>query len=104
MTLLICTFAAVVASVVWYLTPARSELRLGFLSLMFWGASLMWLVDAIMEYREIGADYFTPAGADMLNDAFLGVSVVALGLVIWLVAVLLADPRHVFARHAHTQG
>ena len=33
--------------------------------------------------------------ADMINDAFLGVSVVVLGLVIWLVRMLLADPKGV---------
>ena len=53
----------------------------------------MWLGDAIFEYAEIGAEYFTPAAADMLNDAFLGFSVVALGLVIWLVILLIKDPK-----------
>lgn len=100
MTLLLCTFAAIAATLVWYLVPARRELRLGILPLMFWGASLMWLVDAFMEYRELGADYFAPAAADMLNDAFLGASVIALGLVIWLVALLLRDPRHVLRARA----
>ena len=68
-------------------------MKLGFLSLMYWGASLMWLVDAVAEYIEIGAEYFTPAPTDMLNDAYLGLSVVALGLVIWLVALLIKDPK-----------
>ena len=49
--------------------------------------------DAIFEYAELGAEYFTPAPADMLNDAFLGLSVVALGFVIWLVRLLIADPK-----------
>jgi hypothetical protein len=55
----------------------------------------MWLVDAIFEYAELGAEYFTPAPADMLNDAFLGLSVVALALVIWIVSLLIRDPRGV---------
>ena len=62
---------------------------------MFWGASLMWSVDAVSEYMELGAEYFTPAAADMLNDAFLGLSVVVLGLVAWLVIVLVNDPSGV---------
>ena len=53
-------------------------MKIGFLSLMYWSVSLMWLVDAILEYIEIGAEYFTPAPVDMLNDAYLGLSVVAL--------------------------
>ena len=31
----------------------------------------------------------------MLNDLFLGLSVVALGLVIWLVILLVSDPKGV---------
>ena len=91
MTLLISVFAAVAATIAWYNTT--SNMKLGFLSLMYWGASLMWLVDAVAEYIEVGAEYFTPAPSDMLNDAYLGLSVAALGLVIWLVVVLLKDPK-----------
>ncbi len=91
MTLLITVFAAVAATLVWYNTT--SDMKLGVLALMYWGASLMWLVDAVAEYIEIGAEYFTPAPSDMLNDAYLGLSVAALGLVIWLVIVLIKDPK-----------
>ncbi len=95
MTLLLTVFAAVVSTVVWYCNESRSQLRLGVLCWMFWGASLMWLVDAIAEYMEIGAAYFAPAAADMLNDTFLGLSVIALALVIWVVILLVHDPRGV---------
>ncbi len=91
MTLLITVFAAVVVTVIWYNTT--SDMKLGFLALMYWGAALMWLVDAVAEYIEIGAEYFTPAPTDMLNDAYLGLSVAALGLVIWLIALLIKDPK-----------
>lgn len=62
---------------------------------MYWGASLMWLVDAVVEYIEAGAEYFVPAAFDMINDGFLGLSVIAFGLTIWLVAVLVKDPNGV---------
>ena len=55
----------------------------------------MWLVDAIFEYAELRAEYFTPALDDMINDTFLGFSVVALALVIWIVFVLIKDPKGV---------
>ncbi len=93
MTLLVTVFAAVITTVVWYATAGKNEMRLGTLCLMYWGASLMWLVDAVFEYAELGAEYFTPAPKDMLNDLFLGLSAVALGLVIWLVIVLIRDPK-----------
>lgn len=92
MTLLITVFAAVVATVKWY-TRKDDSMQLGLLCCLYWGASLMWLVDAVFEYVELGAEYFTPAAADMLNDAFLGLSAVALGLVIWVVRLLITDPK-----------
>lgn len=92
MTLLITVFAAIVATIIWY-THENSKLKTGRLCLMYWGASLMWLVDAAVEYMELGADYFTPAAADMLNDGYLGLSVVAFGLVIWLITELVKNPR-----------
>ena len=95
MTLLVTVFAAVVCTAIWYKNAPESKMQLGLLCWLFWGASLMWLVDAVFEYAELKADYFTPAPADMLNDLFLGLSVVAMGLVIWIVVLLIKDPRGV---------
>lgn len=95
MTLLIAIFAAVISTVIWYCSKTARELKVGVLCWMFWGASAMWLVDAIFEYAELGADYFTPAPEDMLNDTFLGLSVVALALIIWVVILLIKDPKGV---------
>ena len=95
MTLLVTVFAAIISTVVWYQKAPDNHLRLGMLCWMYWGASLMWLVDAIFEYSELQAAYFTPALADMVNDLYLGLSVVALGLVIWVVMLLIKDPKGV---------
>ena len=92
MTLLITAFAAIVSAVLWYTKP-QSNMKIGTLALMYLGASLMWFVDAVTEYIEIGAEYFTPTAADMLNDAYLGASVVILGLIIWIVTVFVKDPN-----------
>ena len=94
MTLLISVFAAVFVTVKWY-NRKNDDMQLGILVFMFWGASLMWLVDAIFEYAELGAEFFTPAAADMLNDFYLGLSVVAFAMIIWLVILLLKDPKGV---------
>ena len=95
MTLLTSTFAAVICTILWYKNAPKSEMRLGTLSLMYWGASIMWFVDAVFEFAELKEAYFTPEPADMLNDLFLGLSVVALGLLIWLVILLIKDPKGV---------
>ncbi len=95
MTLLITVFAAIISTVVWYVNAPKSNMKIGVLCWLYWGASIMWLVDAIFEYAELRDAYFTPALEDMINDSFLGLSVVALGLVIWLVYVLIKDPKGV---------
>jgi len=93
MTLLTTVFAAIICTVIWYKNAPKDEMKVGILCWMFWGASLMWFVDALFEYAKLKADYFTPAPADMLNDLYLGLSVVALGLTIWLVILLIKDPK-----------
>ena len=95
MTLLVTVFAAVICTAVWYKTSPKSEMMIGVLCWIYWGASLMWLVDAVAEYIELGAEYFTPDPADMLNDLFLGLSVIALGMVIWIAVLLIKDPKGV---------
>ena len=95
MTLLISVFAAVIVTILWYTNEKARELKVGLLCYMFWGASLMWMVDAIAEYVELKAAYFTPALEDMINDTFLGLSVVAFALVIWVAYVLMKDPKNV---------
>ena len=95
MTLLTTVFAAIICTAIWYKKEEARILKVGTLGLMYWGASLMWLIDAIFEYAELGAESFVPAPLDMLNDFYLGLSVVALGLIIWLVILLVRDPKGV---------
>lgn len=93
MTLLTTLFAAIICTVIWYKNAPKDEMKVGILCWLYWGASIMWLADAIFEYLELHAQYFTPAPVDMLNDFYLGLSVVALGLVIWLAVLLIKDPK-----------
>ena len=99
MALVITIFAAIISTVVWYVgAPITRKFCVGILSLMYWGASIMWLADAIMDYSEVGVKYFTPPARDMLNDTYLGVSIIALGLIIWLVILLIKDPKGVIRK------
>ena len=95
MTLLTTIFAAVVCTAVWYKNLPNNDMKIGTLCWMYWGASLMWFIDAIFEYAELGAEFFQPAPLDMLNDFYLGLSVVALGFIIWIVILLIKDPKGV---------
>ena len=95
MTLLVTIFAAVISTLVWYCSESARDMKISVLCYLFWGASLMWFVDAIFEYIELRAEYFTPAPADMLNDLFLGFSVIALALIVWVIVFLVKDPKGV---------
>ena len=94
MTLLITVFAALITTILWY-NRKNDDMKLHVLMFMFWGASIMWFVDAIAEYIEMGAEYFTPALEDMINDSYLGLSVIAFAMIIWIVYVLIKDPKGV---------
>ena len=96
MTLLVTVFAAIISTILWYKKAPQDELKLSVLCFLYWGASIMWFVDAIYEYAGMQAAFFTPAPAELLNDLFLGLSVVALGMLVWLIVLLVKDPKGVF--------
>lgn len=62
---------------------------------MFWGASVMWFVDLCFEYAELGSAVFSPTPLQILNDTYLGLSVIALALLIWILFLLVKDPKGV---------
>ena len=98
MTLLITIIAAIIASILWYVNDNRKTYKLGLLSLIYWGASLMWFMDFVFEYAELKTEYFSQSFSDILNDSLLGVTVVVIGLVAWLVALCIKDPKGVFKK------
>ena len=98
MTLLITIIAAITVTVIWYASEKRDTYKLGTLSLIYWGAALMWFMDFVFEYAELKAEYFTQSFPDILNDSLLGLAVVTLGLVTWMVILLVKDPKGVFKK------
>lgn len=90
MTLLLSTIAAIVSTILWYQNMAEDKMKIGTLALIYWGASLMWFVDAVFEYSELKTAYFTPGLLQMLNDGFLGVSIITLGMMIWLFQLIIS--------------
>ena len=93
MCLIITTFAAIISTIVWYAKAPDFTYKIGMLALMFWGASLMWLGDAI--FCVAGGEGFFDLSVD---DALLGIVIVMIGLIGWLVYLLANDPKGVLAR------
>jgi hypothetical protein len=94
MWLIMTSLAAVITSVIWYVKSPHDKYKLGLLSLMFWGATIMWLVDHIMAYLTEGGEFFEIN----LDATLLGISAVILALFVWLIVLLVSDPKGVFKR------
>jgi peptidoglycan biosynthesis protein MviN/MurJ (putative lipid II flippase) len=94
MWLVLTALAAIISTVIWYAYAPHDKYKLGLLSLTFWGATLMWLVDHVVAFLSEGGELF-----EMGMDAtLLGVSVIVLALLIWVIALLLSDPKRVLQR------
>ena len=93
MTLAISAVAAAVSLALWLRSPRARELRVGVLCYLFGGASLMWSVDVVAALAEGGPAALVPTPASALDDALLGLAVVALGLGVWLASLLLSRLR-----------
>jgi uncharacterized membrane-anchored protein len=91
MWLLLTALAALVASALWYVGAPVDRYKLGFLSLIYWGATLMWLVDHVMAYVQDGGQFFEVTA----SATAVGLSVLVLGLLVWLVRLLASDPKRV---------
>ena len=98
MTLVITFLAAAIVTALWYAKAPDTSMRLGTLALMYWGAALMWCVDGIACLAE-GEPFIEIADtAAMLDDAVLGIVVVAVGLAAWAIYLLVKDPKRVLRK------
>ena len=94
MWLIMTALAAVVTTVIWYVKAPEGKYKLGLLSLIFWGATLMWFVDHVMAYLTEGGEFF-----EINPDAtLLGLSVIIFGLLVWLIVLLVSDPKGVLKK------
>jgi len=91
MWLLLTAFAALVATALWRASAPGDKYKLGFLSLIYWGATLMWLVDHVMAYVQEGGPFFDFSA----QAVWVGVSVIALGLLVWLVRLSMSYHREI---------
>ena len=94
MWLILTVSAAIIVTIVWYVKAPEDKYKLGLLSLMFWGATIMWLIDHIIAYATEGGEFFEIS----MDGTLLGVTVIVLALMVWLVILLVSDPKGVLKR------
>lgn len=94
MWLIVTSLAAVITTAIWYIKAPEDKYKLGFLSLIFWGATLMWFVDHLMGYLMEGGEFLEIN----LGATILGLVVIIVALIIWEIALLRDDPKGVLKR------
>ena len=94
MWLIMTALAAIITTAIWYIISPGDKYKLGILSLAFWGATLMWLVDHVIAYLTEGGAFF-----ETNQDAtMLGISVIIFALLVWLIVLLISDPKGVLKK------
>lgn len=91
MHLLVLAYAAALSTAAWYSRADRDSLRLKELSLILWGATLMFFIDKIYALATEGGP-FLELGAER---AALGFSLLLVAILLWLALLLITDPRRV---------
>ena len=89
MWLIILALAAVTATAAWYIKD-NDTYKLGFLSLLLWGTTLMVFVDHLIGYLTEGGEFLETT----LDATILGVVLVTVALIVWEVILLLKDPKN----------
>jgi len=91
MWLIITALAAIIATAIWYIKAPGDKYKLGLLSLMLWGATIMWLIDHIIANLTEGGEFF-----EVNTDAtMLGLTVLICALLVWEIVLLVSDPKGV---------
>jgi len=94
MWLILTALAAIVTTIIWYVKAPDDKYKVGLLSWIFWGATLMWLADHVVAYLMEGGEFFEIN----LDATLLAISVIILALLVWVIMLLISDPKGVFKR------
>lgn len=92
MFFIITALAAMVTTIIWYVNAPSDKYNLSTLCFIYWGATLMWFIDHVMAYLAEGGEFFEVN----LDATLLGITVVLFGLLVWVIMLLVKDPKGVF--------
>lgn len=84
MWLITTLIAAIVVTALWFFT--KEKYKLGFLSLMLWGATIMILVDHVLGYEGGNFLEFETEGL-ITNSVMLGIAMLVPILAVWAISV-----------------
>lgn len=99
MTLILTLLATAITLIILYGSEKARNMNINILCYMFGGASLMWTIDFIVELVKEGPEVvFHPQGEEILNEFLLALAVIALALLIWIIIVLIKDPKKIFKK------
>lgn len=87
MWLITTLIAALAATLLWFLL--KKKYKLGFLSLMLWGATIMILIDHILGY-EGGKFLETETDGMIKSGVLLGIVMLLPVFFIWFIAILIS--------------
>lgn len=92
MWLIILAFAATIATAIWYTQAENDKYLLKYLSLIFWGTTIMVLVDHVVPFlMEGGGEFFEVSTEATILSGIM----VVVGIAVWEGALLLKDPKRV---------
>jgi hypothetical protein len=94
MWLLILLFSATISTALWYSKAEDDRYMLKFLSLIFWGASVMVFIDHLISYITEGGKFIEVT----IESTILGFVLVITALIIWEIALLVKDPKQVIRK------
>ena len=95
MWLITTLVSSLIATLLWYLL--KKKYKLGFLSLMLWGATIMILVDHLLGYE---GGQFLELETDGLvrSGTFLGILMLIPVFIIWLMALVIPNLKNQFKK------
>lgn len=91
MWLIILIFSAIISTALWYSMAEDDRYMLKFLSLILWGAVVMVFVDHLLGYLMESGEFIELT----FDAAALGFTMLTAALSIWLIVLLLKDPKGV---------
>lgn len=92
MWLIVLAFAATIATAIWYTQAENDKYLLKYLSLIFWGTTIMVLVDHVVPFiMEGGGEFFEVSTEATVLSGIM----VVVGLAVWEGILLFKDPKRV---------